>query len=95
VFPSVSDESEPRRFSTTAPLTLDQFEGSAQFGSVGAAVGMGASVDVLIIDGIEDHGAKTVTVEWAGATGGVTLGAGASLVGRLTPFRECIEVTEP
>jgi outer membrane protein OmpA-like peptidoglycan-associated protein len=93
--PSVSDESEPKPFTTTVPLTLDQFEGSAQFGSAGAAVGMGASVDLLTIDGIEDHGAKTVTVEWAGLTGGVSAGVGASLVGRLTPFRACIEVTEP
>ena len=96
LFPSVSDESEFKRFTTTAPLVLEQFEGSATFGSVGAAAfGTGASVDGLTIDGIEDHGAKTVTVTWAGPTGGVGLGAGASLVGRLTPFRECIDVTEP
>jgi hypothetical protein len=45
--------------------------------------------------GIEHHGATTVTIEWAGATGGVTLGAGASLASRLTPFRECVEVMAP
>jgi outer membrane protein OmpA-like peptidoglycan-associated protein len=96
LFPSVSDESTSKPFSTTVPLSLEQFEGSAQFGSAGAAgFGKGYSIDLLTIDGIEEYGAKTVTVEWAGETGGVTLGAGVSLAGWLTPFRECIEVTEP
>jgi outer membrane protein OmpA-like peptidoglycan-associated protein len=94
-FPSVSDESTSKPFTTTVPLVLDQFEGSAEFGSAGAAgFGTGVSVDVLEIDGIKHHGADIVTVEWAGATGGVTLGAGVSVAGWLTPFRECIEVTE-
>jgi len=96
MFPSISGDSAFASFTTTVPLRLDQFEGSARFSTIGAAVGeYGWSADVLTISGIEDHGADPETIEWAGTGTGVYLGPEAGLWGRLTSYGECVEVTVP
>ena len=94
--PSVSPDSCFEDITTSAPLAITEFAGSATYASVGATAGRGWSLDTLTIDGIVDHGAAAETIVWKGpSSGGVGIGAGADVWGRLVYDEPCEEVTEP
>ena len=95
VTPSVSGDSDLVPFSTSVPLAITEFDGSAEYIGASAAVGSGASVERLTLKGVVDHGADEVDIVFSGPSTGASVGVSASIYGELTHMKPCEEIRSP
>jgi outer membrane protein OmpA-like peptidoglycan-associated protein len=70
-------------FTTSRPITLQNFEGHAEHGVAGIAIGRGFALEHLYMDGPVAAGARRVTIDFSGWASGVSIGI-AGTVGDLS-----------